>query len=101
MKRRIIALVLFALLSFALALPVAASGPLEILSSNPEYIGIGLLIGIVLSLIICLVLKGQLKNVRKGTTAENYVAGDLHLTGKSDRFTHRTTVRTKIESKKD
>lgn len=97
MKHKISAFLLMPVMAVALALPAAAAGPLDVLSYNPEYGLIGLLIGVVLALIICLVLKSRLKNVRKGTTAEHYVSGRLTLTQRSDRFTHRTTIRTKIQ----
>ncbi len=109
MKKKIRALLLVFVMAFtlavpalaapALAAPAAAYGPMDALASNPQYIGIGLLIGVILAFIICFIFKGQLKNVRKGTTAENYVSGSLNLTARSDRFTHRTTIRRKIEKK--
>jgi len=99
MKHRITALILIFILAFALAVPAAASGPVDVLTSDPQYILIGVIIGVVLAFIICFALKSQLKNVRKGTTAENYISSSLNLTSKSDRFTHRTTVRTKIQKK--
>jgi len=53
----------------------------------------------VLALIVCLIFKAQLKNVRKGTTAENFVSESLSLSLRRDRFTHRTTTRVKIQKK--
>ena len=101
MKHKIIALVLIFALAFTLAIPAAAAsyGPVDVLADNPEYIGIGVVIGIVLALIITFAFKAQLKNVAKGTTASNFVSQDLVLTSRSDHFTHRTTTRVKIEKK--
>ena len=100
MKHKIIALVLIFALAFTLAIPASAAyGPVDVLADNPEYIGIGVVIGIVLALIITFAFKAQLKNVAKGTTASNFVSQDLVLTSRSDHFTHRTTTRVKIEKK--
>ena len=40
-----------------------------------------------------------MKNVRAKSTANHYISGELNLTESSDRFTHRTETRRKIESK--
>lgn len=54
----------------------------------------------VIALVVCLVLKGKMKSVRRKAQARSYVAaGGLQLTERYDRFTHTTeTVRT-IENK--
>ena len=49
------------------------------------------------ALIICLILKGKMKSVRKATHASAYISGDLHLTASRDQYTHTTETRTKIE----
>ena len=40
----------------------------------------------------------SMKSVRAKTTANHYISGELNLTESSDRFTHRTETRRKIES---
>lgn len=45
---------------------------------------------------VCAVLAGQMKTVRKSTSAASY-AGNLILTEQFDQFTHRTETRRKIE----
>ena len=101
MKHKIIALILIFALAFTLCIPAAAAayGPVDVLADNPECIGIGVVVGIILALIITFAFKAQLKNVEKGTTASNFVSKELVLTARSDRFTHRTTTRVKIEKK--
>ena len=99
MKRKIIASILIFALAFVLTIPAAASGPFDVMADNPECIGIGVIIGIVLALVITFAFKAQLKNVAKGTTASNFVSQNLVLTSRSDHFTHRTTTRVKIEKK--
>ena len=54
-------------------------------------------ISAVIALIICLILRGKMKSVRKGTRADAYVAGSLNLTDSRDQYTHTTETRTKIE----
>ena len=55
-------------------------------------------ISCVISLIICLILKGKMKSVRKGTEAHAYVApGSIHITDGYERFTHITETRRTIE----
>lgn len=52
------------------------------------------------AMIVCLVLKGQMKSVRRKAEAKNYVAfGGLELTERYDRFTHTTESRRRIEKK--
>ena len=55
-------------------------------------------ISCVISLIVCLVLKGKMKSVRRGTEAHEYVApGSIHITDGYERFTHTTETRRTIE----
>ena len=54
-------------------------------------------ISAVIALIVCLILRGKMKSVRKGTHADAYVAGSLNLTASRDQYTHTTETRTKIE----
>lgn len=53
-------------------------------------------IALAIAAIVCAVLVGQMKTVRKQTTAASY-AGNLDLTERFDQFTHRTETRRKIE----
>lgn len=46
--------------------------------------------------IVCGVMVGRMKSVRKQTSAANY-AGNLNLTEQYDHFTHRTETRRRIE----
>ena len=46
-------------------------------------------------------LTKKMKNVEQAVKASNYVAGNLELSKKIDRFTHRTETRTKIETDSD
>lgn len=61
--------------------------------------GILLAVGIscVLALVVCLVLKGQLKTVRPQAYAGAYTCGGLNLTAHRDQFTHTTETRRRIE----
>ena len=60
-------------------------------------IGIG--VGLLVALIVCSIGKAKMKSVHKGADAESYtVPNSMKLRVKSDRFTHRTETRTKIES---
>lgn len=52
----------------------------------------------VFALIICVLLKGKMKSVRKAVHAGAYVSGELQLTASRDQYTHTTETRTKIEN---
>ena len=54
-------------------------------------------ISAVIAMIVCLILRGKMKSVRKGTHADAYVTGSLNLTASRDQSTHTTETRTKIE----
>ena len=59
--------------------------------------GKGVLIGVVLALAVCMILKGKMKSVRRGVEADKYVTADgLHLTERYDHYTHTTETRQKI-----
>lgn len=61
-------------------------------------ISIGISCGI--ALLVCLILKGKMKSVRKGTEARAYAApGSLHITDRYERYTHTTETRRTIEKK--
>lgn len=66
---------------------------------NPTF-AIVMLTGVsfAVALVVVLILRSGMKNVHRQTAAAAYVSGALKLTGKFDRFTHKTTTRTKIES---
>ena len=61
-------------------------------------IGIIAAASMVFALIVCLLLKGKMKSVRKAAHASAYVSGDLNLTASRDQYTHTTETRTKIET---
>ena len=69
--------------------------------SNGSGIGTTILvclgISAVIAMIVCLILRGKMKSVRKGTHADAYVTGSLNLTASRDQYTHTTETRTKIE----
>jgi len=50
------------------------------------------------SLVVVLILRAGMKNVRKQTQANQYLTGRLEVTGRRDQFTHKTESRRKIES---
>lgn len=56
-----------------------------------------LLIPLVIAKIYVGILSSKMKSVAEETKASHYVAGNLKLSRKTDRFTHRTETRTKIE----
>ena len=59
---------------------------------------IGIVAGAIVAIIVCLILKTGMKTVKKGTTANKYIAGGgLKLTGSRDLYTHTTETRRKIE----
>lgn len=59
-----------------------------------------LLIGCGCALVVCLILKGKMKTVRKGTRADSYTAPQgLQLTERRDMYTHTTEERRRIEKK--
>ena len=59
---------------------------------------IAIVVSFAVSLVICLILKAGMKNVHIKTEAAAYTAGALHLVGRTDRFTHKTQTRTKINT---
>ncbi len=52
---------------------------------------------LIIAAIVVLILRGQMKSVRKAAAANAYITGELKLTQNSDVFTHRTETRRKIE----
>ena len=62
-----------------------------------ENLAIALVIGIVVGLIAVLIMKGQLKSVRRQNQANVYMKdGSMHLTHSSDLFLYRNVTRTAI-----
>ena len=59
---------------------------------------IGVAVSFLIALIVVLILKSGMKNVRTQAYAGTYAAASLNLTRRYDQFTHRTVTRTKIES---
>ena len=61
-------------------------------------IAAGVAVSFLISLIVVMILKSGMKNVRVQTHAGTYAAAGLNLTRRFDQFTHRTVTRTRIES---
>ena len=61
-------------------------------------IAIGVAVSFLIALIVVLILKSGMKNVRVQTHAGTYAAAGLNLTRRYDQFTHRTVSRTRIQS---
>ena len=54
---------------------------------------------LVVALIVCMSLKGQMKTAREATGADEYlVPQSMKLNVQEDRFTHRTRTQTLIET---
>ena len=73
----------------------------ERLAAIGMYAAAILLIPLVIAAIYVGVLTSKMKSVAEATKASAYVAGNLKLNSKVDRFTHRTETRTKIEKDSD
>ncbi len=69
-------------------------------SSPVKGILISIGVSCAIALLVCLILKGKMKSVRKSTEAREYVApGSLHITDRYERYTHTTETRRTIEKK--
>ena len=102
MKRKWFSLLLIPLLLAMLTVPVFAASGASGSAFTTETLGICVLVGVVLSGIICAILASQMRNVRTKTQARDYVAGSgLTLTGRNDVFLRRTVTRRKIDSGKN
>lgn len=77
-------------------LGLAAEGHPVRESKLPDFL-ICLGIAAAISLVVCLILRSQLKSVRPGIEARSYIVGGLHLTGQRDMYTHTTRTERKIE----
>lgn len=63
---------------------------------------ISLIIAIILAVMVCLMLKGQLRTAVIKKQADTYVEDrGIHVTEKEDRYLHTTVVRQKINRGKD
>lgn len=61
-----------------------------------------IIIAIILALVICLVLKGQLRTAVTKKQADTYVEETgVHITVREDRYLHTTVLRQKINRDKD
>ena len=69
-------------------------------SSPLPAIGIAVTVSCLIAFLVCMILKGQMKSVRKGVDANVYTTagGGLKLTDSYDHYTHTTETRRKIES---
>lgn len=69
-------------------------------SSPLPTIGIAVAVSCLIAFLVCMILKGQMKSVRKGVDANVYTTagGGLKLTDSYDHYTHTTETRRKIES---
>ena len=62
-------------------------------------IAIGLAVGVAVALIVCLILRAKMKSVKKATAALAYaVPGSFEIYESTDRFSHVTETRVKVES---
>ena len=63
-------------------------------------IGVIILVPLIISLIVCLLWRNQMKTARIARTADNYIpAGGFNLTVQVDTYLYRTTSRRKINKK--
>lgn len=60
-----------------------------------KYALIALGIGLVAALIILLVMKSKMNNVKKSTSADNYAAGGIEITNAFEQFLYRNVTKTK------
>ena len=125
MKRKLISLLLALVLCLSLAVPALAAEYPQQMAEAPEaeavadlrgeytyyeedlgpsfewgkYLLISLGIGLVVGLITVLILKGQLKSVRKQNQANQYERpGSMHLTMQSDIYLYRNVTRVKRQT---
>ena len=95
------------ILVLTLAAPVAAaqSDEVHVLSYSVDYEGddsdfvTAALIGVGLSVFICICLVSLQRNVHKQTDASDYITEEgVHFSHSSDRYTHTTRTRRKLEN---
>ena len=56
-----------------------------------------LLGSLIIAMLVALILRGQMKSVRKSVASNAFLTGELKLMWNSDVFTHRTETRRMIE----
>ena len=56
--------------------------------------------GVLIAFLVCSILKRKMKSVYVQVRADGYVSGKLRLSRQTDRFTHRTETRRRIEPPK-
>ena len=103
MKRRFLAVAAALSLLLALAVPAAASEIPGFLSYASDYEDGGILtpliVGVGISGLICFVLVSLQKSVHKKTGASDYITEEgVHISQASDRFTHTTQTRRKLQN---
>lgn len=90
----------------AMMLSMSREGnPMDVGYKEPDSAGMKVLgtimstfLGLIVTVIVGLILKGQLKSVHEKAEANNYVTQNgIHITTRQDRFINRTTTRRKIE----
>ena len=60
-----------------------------------------ILIPLIISLVVCLIWRSQMKTARIARTADNYIPmGGFNLTAQVDAFLYRTTSRRRINTQK-
>lgn len=68
--------------------------------SPVPYIAGSAAVSLVIALVVCLILKAQMKSVRRQTAANQYIlGGGVKLTAQYDHFSHSTETRRRLESK--
>ena len=61
-------------------------------------LGPALLVGVFVAVFVCVILAGMMKSAAEQTDADQYIqTGGIIITGRSDRFVHRTVRRQPIE----
>ncbi len=102
MRKKISFIALVMTFALVLILPVQATGPYTLaavfIGGMELRIGLGLLVGAVLAIIICMAVRAGMKSVRPKSEAGEYVVGQLKLTSQHDQYTHTTTQRMKINN---
>lgn len=79
-------------------LEMAAEGePFDVGSDSfgSDFLGVIIIIAVscLIALVVCLILRAQMKTAVRQTEAGNYITKNLVLTKKSDRFLHRDIIR--------
>ena len=103
--KKIFAILLALLLITTMAVPVMAASEYDYESYDGpafdfgKYALIAFGIGLVIGLIVVLILRGQLKTVRKQNQANNYVRpGSMNLTISNDIYLYSNVIRTRRQT---